>query len=56
MSDNSQVTENTKEIVVTEAMIEAGYLELREKHIGEDLRSVAEDVFRAMLTAHFYTG
>ena len=36
------------EVVVTEAMIEAGVYELRHRHIGEPLEGIVEEIFRVM--------
>ena len=39
------------QIEVTPEMIEAGYLELRERMFGEDIRDVVHSVFLAMAVA-----
>lgn len=45
---SAQVIESTKEIVVTEAMIEAGVEEFTQHRMGDDIKYVLESVFRAM--------
>lgn len=48
MCESYQDRPALKVIEVTPAMIEAGIDELREHHIGDDLKYVVETVFRAM--------
>ena len=45
---NTQAIEKKQEIVVTDAMIDAGLDELSEFKFGEDFRFVIESVYRAM--------
>ena len=50
--DKQEYIPNLHEIVVTEAMIEAGMSELKDHDYGEDIKYVLEVVYRAM----FYEG